>query len=458
MLSRRQWFLSSAATAAAWPLISRAQQSKPAARPGRTEPGLRIKNIHRTTVKVPYRTVPARNMARELPHWVYSEICEVELANGTTGFGETLLYYTYEATADADVKFAKGKNAASIMWDDELGAGLQMACFDAVARSMDVPVHALLGKKIKDTTPVAWWNIDMPPEDIATEAKTAASQGYKAFKTKGRPWFDIWEQAKQGDAAAPDGFSITFDYNDTLLNAKLGIPILKHVEQYDITKMVETPIPQGDIPGNQQIRRETKAAVAMHYGTPEPVVAIRQRVCDGFVVGGGASRVMRSGLVAETADMPFWLQLVGTTITGSWSLHFGAVLSHASWPAVNCHQLYTETLVDKPIVLKNGNSTIPDGPGLGIELDWKVINKFKVPKPLSRPEPERLLETRWPSGRKMYVGSNGSVNYMLRKFMKPSDLPYFEPGVTTHLLHNDGSKDWMDLYRRARKKPVFTNA
>jgi hypothetical protein len=109
-------------------------------------------------------------------------------------------------------------------------------------------------------------------------------------------------------------------------------------------------------------------------------------------------------------------------------------------------------------VLKNGNSTIPDGPGLGIELDWKVINKFKVPKPPSRPEPERLLETRWPSGRKMYVGSDGSVNYMLRKFMKPSDLPYFEPGVTTHLLHNDGSKDWKDLYQRARKKPVFTNA
>jgi hypothetical protein len=57
----------------------------------------------------------------------------------------------------------------------------------------------------------------------------------------------------------------------------------------------------------------------------------------------------------------------------------------------------------------------------------------------------------------MYVGSNGSVNYMLSKFMRPSNLPYFEPGATTRLLANDGSKDWSDLYTRARVKPVITN-
>ena len=287
MLSRRNWLLT-ASLAAVAPMTG-LSRLKPAARPGRTEPGFRIKDIRRTTVALPYRPVPARNMARELPHWVYTEICEVELANGTVGFGETMLYYTWGATSDEDVNFAKGKNAAALLWDDELGAGLQMACFDAVARAMDVPIHALLGKQAHTRTPVAWWDIDLPPEDVAAEAKSAAAAGYTAFKTKGRPWFDIWEQAKQGNAAAPKGFSITFDYNDTLLDAERGIPILKAVEQYPISKMVETPIPQGDIPGNQRIRRETKSAVAMHYGNPSPVVAIRQRVCAGFVVGGGAT-------------------------------------------------------------------------------------------------------------------------------------------------------------------------
>ena len=106
--------------------------------------------------------------------------------------------------------------------------------------------------------------------------------------------------------------------------------------------------------------------------------------------------------------------------------------------------------------MKEGFSSIPDGPGLGVELDWKVIKQYTVPKPKSRPEPQRLLETRWPDGRKMYVASNGGVNYMLRKFMKPNDLPYFEAGVTTHLLFDDGSKEWQDLYARARVKPVLS--
>ena len=265
MISRRNWLLTASLGAAA-PLTGLARL-QPAARLGRPEPGFRIKHIRRTTVALPYRPVPARNMGRELPHWVYSEICEVELANGIVGFGETMLYYTWGATSDEDVNFAKGKNAAALLWNDELGAGLQMACFDAVARAMDVPIHALLGKQVNERTPVAWWNIDLPPEDVAAEAKSATAAGYTAFKTKGRPWFDIWEQAKQGNAAAPKGFSITFDYNDTLLDAERGIPILKAVEQYPISKMVETPIPQGDIPGNQRIRRETKSAVSYTHLT-----------------------------------------------------------------------------------------------------------------------------------------------------------------------------------------------
>ena len=75
--------------------------------------------------------------------------------------------------------------------------------------------------------------------------------------------------------------------------------------------------------------------------------------------------------------------------------------------------------------------------------------------PAARPNPPRLLETRWPDGRKLYV-ANGGVNFMLRLFMKENPYPYFEHGVNCGLLQNDGSKDWKDLYNRARVKPVFS--
>jgi L-alanine-DL-glutamate epimerase-like enolase superfamily enzyme len=416
---------------------------------------LTVANILRTTVKVPFREVPARNMDREIPHWRWSEIVRVHLKSGHVGFGETLLYYTWGATRDADVKRAYGKNAAELMWDDSLGAGLQMALFDAVARALEVPVHALLGKKVHDRTPVGWWNIDTSPEDMASECKEAYRQGYRAYKTKGRPWFDVWRLMEVTTKAVPKDFHVALDFNDTLLDAKRGIPILKDLAKYPQMAIYETPIFQSDVPGNKAIRKATRVPVAMHYGNPPPVVAIREDVCDGFVVSGGASRLRDIGAVAAMANKPFWLQLVGTSITAAYSLHHGAVHSHATWPAVNCHQLFTHTLLTKPIVVKEGYARVPDTPGLGYELDPDQVAKFKMDKPKRRPEPRRLIETTWPDGRKLYIANNGKVNFMLTAGQK-GEIPYFERGVTTRLVPDDGSAKWRELYAKARKGVVLT--
>ena len=308
-------------------------------------------------------------MARELPHWQYSEIFKVHLQSRHVGYGETLLYYTRIASKDSDVRRAKGGNAAALMWDDELGAGLQMALFDAVAKTADVQIHRLLGAQIHDKTPLSWWNIDTSPEDIAAECRKTYRQGYMAYKTKGRPWIDLWGQVEQSTKVVPESFKIDMDFNDTLLDARRAIPILKKIEAHRHIDIYETPIFQTDIPGNQAIRKATRVALAMHYGTPDAITAIKHEICDGFIIGGSASRVMRQAAELAMADMPFWLQLVGTGITAAWSLHFGAVLSHATWPAVNCHQLYTHQLLTKPIQVHNGFAQVPNRPGLGVEID-----------------------------------------------------------------------------------------
>ena len=41
-----------------------------------------IAKIERVTVKVPFRETPQRNMFREIPHWMYSEIFTVTLKSG----------------------------------------------------------------------------------------------------------------------------------------------------------------------------------------------------------------------------------------------------------------------------------------------------------------------------------------------------------------------------------------
>lgn len=413
-----------------------------------------IQKIDRVTVKVPFREVPHRNMGREIPHWMWSEIFSVTLSSGIAGHGETLLYYTYGASDDEDVARAHGKNAVEIMWDDDLGAGLQMALFDAVAKTAGVPIYSLLGTKLVDKTPVAWWNIDTSPDDMVADCQEAHRQGYRAYKTKGRPWFDVWEMVEKTSKAVPDDFHVALDFNDTLLDAERGIPILKELAEYPLVSIFETPIFQHDVPGNQAIRQATRVPVAMHYGKPDPGLAIRKEIMDGFIIGGGASRAMRRGAASAAADIPFWLQIVGTGITGTWSTHFGAVLTHATWPAVNCHQLYQHQLLAEPMKVEAGYTAIPKGPGLGVEIDWSAVEKFKVPKPKRRPDPARLIETSWPDGRKMYLASNGQVNFMLT-LGQVGKIPYFERGVFTKLVPDDGTSEWKSLHAQAQEGPVW---
>ncbi|WP_232102540.1 mandelate racemase/muconate lactonizing enzyme family protein [Gimesia aquarii] len=453
-ISRRKFLATSLAGVAGSGILTTIFHSVQAAEKRVAKKHLQIERIERTTVKVPFREVPARNMARELPHWAYTEIIEVHLKSGHVGFGETLLYYTWNATSDEAVQQAQGKNAAELMWDDELGAGLQMALFDAVAKAAEVPVHALLGKKINEQTPLSWWNIDTSVKDMALECAEAYKQGYMSYKTKGRPWFDVWAQVEEASKVVPANFKIDMDFNDTLLDAKRAIPILKDLAEFPQVDIFESPIFQTDIAGNKKLMAATDVNIAMHYGIPSPLIAIRENICDGFVIGHGASELMAAGAVAAMANKPFWLQLVGTGITAAFSLHFGGVLSHATWPAVNCHQLYKHNLLTEPIVVKDGFAKVPDKPGLGYELDRDLIEKLRVKKPSARPDPPRLIETTWKDGRKMYFGNTGEVNFVLTAGQE-GKVPFFERGVDTRLVPNDGSKEWKELYSKASQQPFL---
>ena len=64
-----------------------------------------------------------------------------------------------------------GQNPASLINRDDIGFGPQVACLDLVGQDNGVPVHELLGVKLRDRCPISWWDIDMPPQDWVAEAE-----------------------------------------------------------------------------------------------------------------------------------------------------------------------------------------------------------------------------------------------------------------------------------------------
>lgn len=409
---------------------------------------LTVKHVERIPVNVPFREVPARNMVRELPHWTLFEICKVTLECGTTGFGETMQYYTWGTVSDAAIARVMDKNAAESMWDDSLGAGLQMALFDAVGRATDTPIWGLLGKKYRDRPLISWWDIDMPGEDWVLECAQAMKEGYTDFKTKARPWFDLDEQCRTLCATLPDWFDLDLDFNAMLNDAGHATRLLTQIQNYSHVKIYESPIPQHDVAGNKFIRSQTHVAIAHHFGSPPIMTALKEDVCDGFVIGGGASRVMREGQISAAADKPFFLQLVGTGITSTFSLHLGAVLTHARWPSVNCHQLYTHHMVNPRISVFNGTAAVPNAPGLGVELDEEAVEQFRLPEMPAKPypHPNLLIAIRFGSGATSYY------THTMQFWDDFSDgrLPVFQAGTRLELVPDNGSSEWKDLQARAQ--------
>lgn len=422
---------------------------------------LRVTRVERILVDVPFSEIPERNMARDVAGWHIAEICRVETDAGLVGYGETLPNYTWGRVTDAAVARVIGKTPEEYMWDDTLGAGLQMALCDLAGKAAETPLYALLGTKVREWCPLSWWSIDMPPEDMAAEAARAVELGYTAHKQKARPWFDVIEQVQQSSAVVPEDFSLDLDFNGHLVNAAWAVSVLKELDNFRNVKIYETPIPQGDVAGNQRIRSQTRCAIAMHYGTPPIMTAIREAVCDGFVVSGGISSVLRQAAVAREANMPFWLQLVGTGVTTAMALHLGAVCSHAQWPAVTCMNMYRHQLLERPLTVHGGYVRVLEEPGLGVAVDETALERYRT---ASTQHPERPA---FYGIRRM----NGDITYFCGERVGGPDLPrgywddsamgnlpVYERGTRLETFFDDGTPEWQDLYRRVHEAPVRSHA
>ena len=114
-----------------------------------------IKDIETIILDVPFHEVPERNMSRSLNGWHIVELCRVTTDTGVTGIGETLPHYTWGKVTEEGKRRAIGKNPFSLLWDDSLGAGLQMAIFDVCGKAEGVPAYYLMGEKVRDNCPIS---------------------------------------------------------------------------------------------------------------------------------------------------------------------------------------------------------------------------------------------------------------------------------------------------------------
>jgi len=195
----------------------------------------------------------------------------------------------------------------------------------------------------------------------------------------------------------------------------------------------------------------------MHFGSPPYVTNIREGVCDGYVLCAGKSQVVRQGTLSAEAELPFWLQLVGNGLTSTWAAHLGAVLTHATWPTISCMNMYSHQLLKKKIDVIGGYQRVPEGPGLGVEVDEKAVARYRVPEkqlaacrergePYTHPYPRIVNSIVYPDGSCIHMaGTAQGYGYFTA-----GNGPAYAKGVKLVSQHDDGSRKWRQLFERVR--------
>ncbi|MCW5854340.1 MAG: enolase, partial [Anaerolineae bacterium] len=101
--------------------------------------------------------------------------------------------------------------------------------------------------------------------------------------------------------------------------------------------------------------------------------------------------------------------------------------------------------------VQGGYVRVPDGPGLGIEIDEAALTRYRMAPPYAHPAPRLLLSVVWPGGRVMHYAN-----------MRPQcwddflmgNQPAQERGVRMAVHPDDGTAEWADLYARVQAGPV----
>ncbi len=350
--------------------------------------GLVIRQAERLVLHIPFYCERVRkHMHRASTHGERVLIYRLELEDGTVGWGEAMLDHAGKAAG------LVGRNAVGVIHDSQVGFGFQMAAIDAVGRSCGLPAWRLLGDKKRARVPLAWWDIDMPPEDLAAEMAEAVRRGYRSAKLKPRPWRDLDAQLDAIQAVVPANFTVTLDFNGFLLDADQALAFLSRLEARPLVEAYESPFYlQNDTDGAARLTAALTKHTVEHFNEK----VLHARAADGFVVASNympLGQTARQDALCATFDRPYWLQMVGTGLTTAFMAHLGAVHGHAKWAGVTCHELWEDDLLVERIEVKDGTIAVPDGPGLGVDVDLEAIARYRVAGP-ELPTPKEMYLAR----------------------------------------------------------------
>ncbi len=266
--------------------------------------------------------------------------------------------------------------------------GLEIALWDLRGKIWNQPLYQLLGGAVRKEIPFTEYFAfrvkkdgiggEMDPKAVADYCvRMKAEYGSTFFEGKliqGDPQLEIETVKAIREALGPDAM-IRLDSN-MQCSLSTARRVLREIEPYDV-RNYEDPVAtfeemallrqHSSIPFSTHVP-DIRRAVAL--GVPDFIVV-------NFAVLGGINRAIRFIGACEAMGVGFWCYSGDAGICTAAYLHMSAAMPWIHEPSQSLFRCQiADVITGGPFRQTNNVIAVPEGPGLGVELDRDALNRW----------------------------------------------------------------------------------
>lgn len=274
-------------------------------------------------------------------------------------------------------------------------AAVDMACYDLVGKARNVSVSTVLGGQHRTGIEVAHSLGIMDIDRCVEEAEQAVAEGARTIKCKTGldPRRDVELVRRLRESLGAD-IRIRVDANEGYTSVAQAVEVTREQDAYDIL-LCEQPL--ADVVQLARVASRISVPVMADEAawTVHDILELHTHdaaACFSCYVTkpGGLYRARQQAELAEALGMACDIGgSIETGIGNAANLHLGAALRNATLPSVCpvsqpagsdgpsiAGVYYRDDLISTPFRFQDGQVLLPEGPGLGIEVDEEKLEKY----------------------------------------------------------------------------------
>ncbi|MBO0431221.1 o-succinylbenzoate synthase [Enterococcus sp. DIV0660C] len=258
-------------------------------------------------------------------------------------------------------------------------SALETAVWDLFAKREQRSLQSYFGSH-KSTLPVGVSvGIHATTEELIAQVSSYLKQGYQRIKVKIKPGYDIVPLSAIRENF-PD-VTLMADANSAYTLADLEL--FKQLDQLNLA-MIEQPFHQRDFVDHARLQQQlqTKICLDENIRTVEDVkTAYALGSCRSINLKiprvGGITEALRIVDFCQTHQLLVWLGgMFESGIGRALNLQFASQTSFTFPGDISAaNRYYAKDIIKEPAKMEKGRIAVPQGVGLGIEIDWRAIEE-----------------------------------------------------------------------------------